>query len=289
MSGKERFTRRPSSTTVPQPGATELLSAPTNGGQVAVLVFGYSNGLFNALVDELYSGMEGTWYDTTRTQLPVTRDEFRTYCVMAARTRISRVNNERRHVWPLRTNDQWSLPTQIANMVNSVGRVFMDETASLIVPIWPEFDASADPVEAALDTTFLRGLVDTDDFFVRTTMKMRRIEAHFKALPGVPVVFVDHIASEIEGDPDVMCLVPVYSSPTASTAGEEPVRLHARTSSDRMVNGTVAFNYLAWALLPSVYQQNHVLMHPLEIPGGRFIDSQAVHSTWMRLLAKAVS
>jgi len=289
MSGKERFVRRPSSNTAPTPGATELLSAPTYGGQVTVSVFGYSNGLFDALIEEMYSGMEGTWFDTTRTPMPLTRDEFRTYCVMAARTRICRVNNERRNVWPIRTNDQWSLPTQIANVVNSVGRVFMDEVATLIVPIWPDFDTSADPFEAALGTTYLRGLVETDDFFVRTTMKLRRIEAHFKMLPGVPVVFVDHIASEVEGDPDVMCLVPVYSSPTASAEGEEPVRLHARTSSDRMVNGTVAFNYLAWALLPSVYQQNSVNMHPLEIPGGRFMASQAVHSTWMRLLAKAVS
>lgn len=290
MSGKERFPqRRPSSNSAPLPGATELLSAPTYGGEVTVKVFGYSSDLFDALVNGLYAGMEGTWFDTTRTEMPVSREDFRTYCVMAARTRISRVNNERRQIWPLRTNDQWSLPTQIANVVNSVGRVFMDESATLIVPIWPTIDELVTPVTSDLDTAYLRGLIENENFFVLTTMKLRRIEAHFQRLPGVPVVFVDHIASETEGDPDVMCLVPSYSSPTASAEGEEPVRLHARAASDRMVNGTVAFSYLAWALLPSVYQQNNIFMHPLENPGGRYIESQAVRSTWMRLLAKAVS
>jgi hypothetical protein len=118
-------------------------------------------------------------------------------------------------------------------------------------------------------------------------MKMKRIKAHFDRLQGVPVVFVDHIANEVQGDPDVMCLVPAYEFPDSASRGETPVRLHARASSDRMVNGTVAFNYLAWALLPEVYQTNHIGLHPLEMPGGRFIDTEGVRATWLKLLAKA--
>jgi hypothetical protein len=86
-----------------------------------------------------------------------------------------------------------------------------------------------------------------------------------------------------------MCLVPAYATVDSAAFGETPVRLHARASSDRMVNGTVAFNYLAWALLPSIYMTNHVGLHPNENPGGRYIATDAVNATWLRLLAKAVS
>jgi hypothetical protein len=123
--------------------------------------------------------------------------------------------------------------------------------------------------------------------FLDISLRMKRIKAHFDRLQGVPVVFVDHLANEFEGDPDVMCLVPAYATPTSAEAGEAPVRLHARASSDRMVNGTVAFNYLAWALLPAIYQGNHVALHPCENPGGRYIETAAVRATWLRLLAKA--
>jgi hypothetical protein len=210
---------------------------------------------------------------------------------MAARTRISRVNNERRSEWPLRSNDDWCIPSAIANVINSVGRVFIEENATTLVPVWPEIHPGQTDVEEDLiyDSSYLKGLLQTEDLQVRLTMQLKRIASHFNRLPGVPVIFVDHIASEVEGDPDVMCLVPAYETVESASLGEGPVRLHARAASDRMVNGTVAFNYLAWALMPSVYQQNNISLHPLENPGGRYIQVQAVHATWMRLLAKAVS
>jgi hypothetical protein len=290
MPGKERFQRMPSNRpagngNASAPGATELLSAPTYGGQVPVTVFGTDSNLFTLLIQELYSSMEGHWFDTTQQALPVSPDEFRTYCFMAARTRISRVNNERRAIWSLRTNDDWALPSQIANVVNSVGRVFMDETASQLVPVWPVATA-ARKLHPDVDTDVLRQFVE-DGLFMDISLRMKRIKAHFDRLQGVPVIFVDHIANEVEGDPDVMCLVPAYAQPDSALRGEAPVRLHARASSDRMVNGTVAFNYLAWALLPAVYQANHVGLHPLETPGGRYIETGAVRATWLRLLAKA--
>lgn len=290
MPGKERFQRMPSvrstnSGGANSPGATELLSAPTYGGQVPVTVFGTDSNLFTLLINELYSSMEGHWFDTTQQSLPVTPEEFRIYCFMAARTRISRVNNERRQVWPLRTNDDWALPSQIANVVNSVGRVFMDETASQLVPVWPVATATL-KLHPDVDTEVLRQAVE-DGLFMDISLRMKRIKSHFGRLQGVPVVFVDHLANEVEGDPDVMCLVPAYMDAESALRGETPVRLHARASSDRMVNGTVAFNYLAWALLPAVYQTNHVGLHPLETPGGRYIETEAVRATWLRLLAKA--
>lgn len=290
MPGKERFTRMPSSTpagnrSASSPGATELLSAPTYGGQVAITVFGTDSNLFVLLIEQLYSSMEGHWFDTTRQALPVTLDEFRTYCFMAARTRISRVNNERRHVWPLRTNDGWALPSQVANVVNSVGRVFVDETATMLIPVWPVATASTD-LSPDVDTSLLLASAE-NGVFDDISLRMKRIKSHFDRLQGVPVIFVDHIANEIDGDPDVMCLVPAYATIESASVGETPVRLHARASSDRMVNGTVAFNYLAWALLPSLYTTNHVGLHPMESPGGRFIETQAIRATWIRLLAKA--
>lgn len=290
MPGKERFQRMPSArpagnSNASSPGATELLSAPTYGGQVPVTVFGTNSNLFSLLIDELYSSMEGHWFDTTQTTLPVSAEEFRAYCYMAARTRISRVNNERRAVWALRTNDDWAIPSQIANVVNSVGRVFMDETATQLVPVWPVATA-ARKIHPDVDTELMRATVE-QGLFMDISLRMMRIKSHFDRLQGVPVVFVDHIANEVEGDPDVMCLVPAYATPDSASQGEAPVRLHARASSDRMVNGTVAFNYLAWALLPAVYLTNHVGLHPLETPGGRYIETGAVRATWLRLLAKA--
>jgi len=290
MPGKERFQRMPSNRparngTASSPGATELLSAPTYGGTVPVTVFGTNSNLFSLLIDELYSLMEGHWFDSTRTALPVTAVEFRMYCYMAARTRIARVNNERRNTWNLRTNDDWALPSQVANVVNSVGKVFMDETATMLVPMWPVATATAD-LHPDVDTDLMRESVD-DGSFVAISLRMKRIKSHFDRLPGVPVIFVDHIANEFEGDPDVMCLVPAYASETSADEGEAPVRLHARAASDRMVNGTVAFNYLAWALLPAIYRSNHINLHPAESPGGRYIETAAVQATWLRLLAKA--
>jgi hypothetical protein len=290
MSGKERFARMPRNnnagqTSASSPGATELLSAPTYGGQVPITVFGTDSDLFNLLIGELYNSMEGHWFDTTHQSLPVTPEEFRAYCYMAARTRISRVNNERRSVWALRTNDDWALPSQIANVVNSVGRVFMDETATQLIPVWPVRTAARD-LHPDVDTDVMRQSVE-EGLFMDISLRMKRVKSHFDRLQGVPVVFVDHIANEVEGDPDVMCLVPSYARPDSASVGETPVRLHARASSDRMVNGTVAFNYLAWALLPAVYQTNHVGLHPLEMPGGRYIETGAVQATWLRLLAKA--
>lgn len=290
MPGKERFTRMPSArpagnSNASSPGATELLSAPTYGGQVSVTVFGTDSNLFTLLIDQLYNSMEGHWFDTTRQSLPVTVDEFRAYCYMAARTRIARVNNERRTVWALRTNDEWALPSQIANVVNSVGRVFMDETATLLVPVWPVATATRQ-LHPDVDTDVMRQSLE-EGLFLDISLRMKRVKSHFDRLQGVPVIFVDHIANEMEGDPDVMCLVPAYATPESASFGETPVRLHARASSDRMVNGTVAFNYLAWALLPSVYMTNHVGLHPLESPGGRYIETGAVQATWLRLLAKA--
>jgi hypothetical protein len=292
MSGKERFTRMPSARATgstsggsSSPGATELLSAPTYGGQVAITVFGTDSNLYSLLIDQLYSSMEAQWFDTTQQVLPVTPEEFRTYCFMAARTRIARVNNERRNVWTLRTNDDWALPSQIANVVNSVGRVFMDETATMLVPVWPVATVKVD-LHPDVDTDLMRVGIE-QGAFMDISLRMKRIKSHFDRLQGVPVVFVDHIANEIEGDPDVMCLVPAYAAPDSASHGETPVRLHARASSDRMVNGTVAFNYLAWALLPSVYTTNYIGLHPLENPGGRYIETGAVRATWLRLLAKA--
>jgi hypothetical protein len=292
MPGKERFTRMPSNNSTgnrsaTSPGATELLSAPTHGGTVAITVFGIDSNLFTLLIDQMYNSMEGHWFDTTRQRFPVTSDEFRMYCYMAARTRISRVNNERRHIWSLRTNDDWALPSQIANVVNSVGRVFMDETATLLIPIWPVATAEKD-LHPDVDTALMMGEIERG-VFMDITLRMKRVQSHFNRLQGVPVVFVDHLASEVEGDPDVMCLVPAYATIDSASFGETPVRLHARASSDRMVNGTVAFNYLAWALLPSIYLTNHVGLHPNETPGGRYIEVEAVNATWIRLLAKAVS
>lgn len=285
MSGEKRFSQRVSrqSNTI-HPGATELLSAPTDGGVVTVTVLGYRPELFDLLIDEMYSIIEGHWQDATRTAPPVMREAFRAYVYLAARTRIARVNNERRSEWPLRTNDEWVLPTQIVNVINSVGRVFLEETATLLVPVWPTL-----PVAEGLQTSQLRALTE-DDFFMRTSISMGRIKRLFDRTSNVPVVFVEAIAGEREGDPDVMGLVPSYSAPLEDDAeASEPVRLHARAAGDRMVNGTVAFNYLAWALLPSVYRTVHVGLHPLEHPGGRYIESQAVYATWMKLIAKAVS
>jgi len=290
MPGKERFTRMPSATptgnrSASSPGATELLSAPTYGGQVAITVFGTDSNLFSLLIEQLYSSMEAQWFDTTQQALPVTDVEFRTYCYMAARTRISRVNNERRNVWALRTNDDWALPSQIANVVNSVGRVFMDETATLLIPVWPVATVGRE-LHPDVDTDLMMVGIE-QGVFMDISLRMKRIKSHFDRLQGVPVVFVDHIANEFEGDPDVMCLVPAYANIESASIGETPVRLHARASSDRMVNGTVAFNYLAWALLPSVYMTNHIGLHPLENPGGRYIETGAVRATLLRLLAKA--
>lgn len=290
MPGKERFQRMPSATptgnrSASPPGATELLSAPTYGGQVAITVFGTNSNLFSLLIEQLYSSMEAQWFDTTQQVLPVTEEEFRTYCYMAARTRIARVNNERRNVWSLRTNDDWAIPSQIANVVNSVGRVFMDETATLLVPVWPVRTATMD-LHPDVDTDLMMAGIE-QGVFMDISLRMKRIKSHFDRLQGVPVIFVDHLANEIDGDPDVMCLVPAYANVDSASLGETPVRLHARASSDRMVNGTVAFNYLAWALLPSVYTTNHIGLHPLESPGGRYIETGAVRATWMRLLAKA--
>jgi len=255
---------------------------------VAVTVFGCSSNLFSSLIAEIYNAMEGHWFDHTRTSLPLTKEEFRTYCFMAARTRIARVNNERRDVWPLRTNENsgWTLPSQVASVINSVGRVFMDETATELVPVWPATPTNG-LIDPDLDTPTLKALVIDELFFERIGMQLKRVHSFFKTLQGVPVVFVDNIAGEVDGDPDVMCLVPAYALPTSADAGEAPVRLHARAASDRMVNGTVAFNYLAWALMPAVYMTNHVGLHPLESPGGRYIETAAVNATWIRLLAKA--
>jgi hypothetical protein len=267
---------------------TGLVSMPTQGGRVQITLFQYNNGMFVNLVDEVYALIQNVWFDTTRTEMPLSLDEFRLYSYMAARTRISRVNNERRDQWPLRTNDVWAIPTFIAQVINSVGRVFDEATASEIVPVWPS-EPALPGYEVIIDAmNSPGGLQIVTDMQIRLTMRIKRIESHIRTLPGVPVLFVEALAGERNGDPDVMCLVPAYSSEEDGELGEEPERLHTRGVSDRAVNGTVAFTYLAWAMWPSVYRRNTVDTHPLENPGGRYITTQAIKATWMRLLTKAI-
>jgi hypothetical protein len=280
------YNRMPSRNAGASLDATQLLSMPTEGGPVTVVVFKYANMMFVNAIDLVYSQVENAWVDTTRTEMPIALEDFRVYMYLAARTRISVVNNERRDQWPLRTNDDWCIPASIVNVINSVGRVFDETTASEIIPVWPE-DPALPGYEAVIQMAASRGRVDLIDFQVGQTMVLRRIKSHLDRVANVPVLFVDAIARERNGDPDVMMLVPSYGVILDGELGNEPVHLHARGGSGRMVNGTVAFTFLSWAMWPSVYQRNTVDTHPLENPGDKYITSSAVKSTWVRLFIRA--
>jgi hypothetical protein len=273
-----------------------------SAGEVRVLVFSTSNrGLFDLLVDEVHGIMAAHWMARTSTEIPVSETDFRDYVYLAARTRLARVNLERNH---LRCDDQWVLPTLLANVINSVGLIRGENPVHTVVPVWP--------IGKTLVTSFeIEDNVQRRAFHARVARQMAVVATTLQTISGVPMTFVRNLESDRNGDPHVMLLVPVFELPTdevesgiiTPTVREAPAviasvvadadtgeptveRLHSR--GEFPVDGVSALQFLAWGLFPEVYRDLNTLTHPLLIPGSpRFITTASISSTWRRLTEKA--
>jgi hypothetical protein len=273
-----------------------------SAGEVRVLVFSTTNrGLFDLLVDEVYGIMAAHWWARTSTEMPVTELQFRDYVYLAARTRIARVNAERNH---LRCDDQWVLPTLLANVINSVGIIRGENPVHTVVPVWP--------VGKILVTGFeIEDDIQRRAFHASVSRQMAVVASTLQSISGVPMTFVRNLEGDRNGDPHVMLLVPVFELPTeevekgvitptvedvpvvgasvitAVIAGEPTVeRLHSR--GEFPVDGVSALQFLAWGLFPEVYRDLSTLTHPLLVPGSpRYISTSSIYSTWRRLTEKA--
>lgn len=210
--------------------------------EVLVPVFATDDALFRRFVDATYDSHVYKWEaHHTLGSFLVTREEWMSYAFTALRSRLARVNDEPGQI---RSDDEWQLPSMIASIVNSIGRVTVDAPAMIYKPVWNRaFDAN---VLTRLD-------------WVRITAKMRALAADREYSK---FVFVRSISGDRSGDPMIMDLIPV----------RDDIGRIVQLRSDQPVDGVAAFVYLACGFMPDIYGNVSLDVHPRMLPR-RYIDA----------------
>lgn len=210
--------------------------------EVLVPVFATDALLFRKFVDATYDSHVYKWeaHHAVGSFL-VTREEWMAYAFTALRSRLARVNDEPGQI---RSDDEWKIPSMIASVLNSLGRVTVDAPAMIYKPVWNRaYDAEVLP----------------RDVWVRVTAKMRALESDREYSK---FVFVRGLSGDRSGDPMIMDLIPVRD------ATGRIVQLR----SDQPVDGVAAFVYLACGFMPDIYDGVSLDIHPRLLPR-RYIDA----------------
>lgn len=211
-------------------------STPATSREVRLRVFDTDDALFRQFVAATYKSHVYKWESSHPVgSFKVTEDEWYRYALTALRSRIARVNDEHGHI---RSDAEWQIPSMIAAVLNSIGRVTIDRPAMIYTPVWnPTYDA------------FLL----TKDEWADITARMRGLAADREY---TKFIFVRNLTGDRTGDPMVMDIIPVR--------GPEGNIVQLRT--EQPVDGVAAFVYLAMGFMPEEYAVFDLNIHPRALP-----------------------
>jgi hypothetical protein len=202
-----------------------------------VAVFASDADLFVEFVGDLYDSIETQYVAATGhiSAMPFTKEDFVKYAFTGMHTRLARVNNTRSVI---RCDDPWQMPAVLAAVINSVGRVVLEQPVITIEPVWnPVYDP-----------------------FLLTVQQWHRITQGLRAIARVSemkLVLVNALAGDRSGDEMLMALIPVR---------DEVGRIVQIGHRSMPVDPIAAAVYIISGFAPEIYAGVSLALHPLLLP-----------------------
>jgi len=226
-----------------------------------VKVFQTDADLFVSFVGEVFDSFESQYQaaNAQRPLLPFTKDDFVRYAFTAMRARLMRVNNERNvrihdEQFMIRCDDPWQMPSIVAAVLNSIGRVSMESPVITVVPVWnPEYDE----------------FVMTQRDWFKITQQIRGVAKN----EYMKVVLVNSLSGDKSGDEMLLSLIPVR---------DEVGRVVRISHREQPVDPIAAAVFIIAGFDPEIYAGVNLGLHPLLLPP-YYITVGAVRQNLWRL------
>lgn len=204
--------------------------------KMEMTVFKTDADLFVEFVGDVYDSIVASYTSTPGCgDLPFTKNELVKYAFTGMRTRIARVRNERSEI---RCDDPWQMPAILAAVINSVGRVILENPVITIEPRWNhEYD---------------QFILTQREWFSVT----QRLRAVAKA-DGMKLINVNALSGDRSGDEMLMSLIPVRSE------DGRIVQIGHRTMP---VDPIAAAVFVISGFEPEIYAGVSLALHPLLLP-----------------------
>lgn len=207
-------------------------------------VFKNDAALFVEFVGSIYDSIE-TEYVTVAgcgTELSFSKGDLVRYAFTAMCARVRRVNNDNSPVngqrFDIRCDHPWRIPAAIAAVVNSVGRVMLENPVITIVPVWNhEYDDQ-----------------------VLTEPQWHRVSQQLAATShaqNMKLTLVQALAGDRSGDEMLMSLIPVR---------DEMGRIVQISHRTQPVDPIAAAVYVISGFDPEIYAGVNLALHPLLLP-----------------------
>jgi hypothetical protein len=220
--------------------------------KMEMTVFKNDAELFVEFIGDIYDAIEAQYTATPGCgELKFTKMELIKYAFTGMRTRLARVNNER---FEIRCDDPWQMPAIIAAVINSVGRVIIENPVLTIEPKWnTEYDS-----------------------FLLTQREWHSVTQRIRATGRVEhlkLVLVNALSGDRSGDEMLMSLIPVRSE------DGRIVQIGHRTMP---VDPIAAAVFIISGFDPEIYAGVSLALHPLLLPP-YYITVGAVRQNLWRL------
>jgi hypothetical protein len=204
--------------------------------KMEMTVFKNDADLFVEFVGDVYDSIEAAYTATPGCgDLQVSKTELVKYAFTGMKTRIARVRNERSEI---RCDDPWQMPAILAAVINSVGRVIIENPIITIEPRWNhEYDEYL--------------LTQREWFSITQRLRAIARTEHMK------LVNVTALSGDRSGDEMLMSLIPVR--------GEDGriIQIGHRTMP---VDPIAAAVYVISGFDPEIYAGVSLALHPLLLP-----------------------
>lgn len=228
--------------------------------KMEMTVFKNDADLFIEFAGDIYDSIE-TQYVTTAgcgDALSFTKAEFVKYAFTAVCARVRRVNNDRSPIngerFEIRCDDPWQVPAIVAAVVNSIGRVVLENPVVTIEPEWNH----------------------VYDEYVLNRSAWHRVTQRIRAVgkaDGMKLTLVNALAGDRSGDEMLMSLIPVR---------DEMGRVVQVSHRTTPVDPIAAAVYIISGFDPEIYAGVSLALHPLLLPP-YFISVGTVRQNMWRL------
>lgn len=212
--------------------------------KMEMTVFKNDAALFVEFVSDIFDAIEVEYVNVAGCgdALPFTKDDFIKYAFTAMCARVRRVNNDRSMIngerFEIRCDDPWQLPAAIAAVINSVGRVTLENPVITIEPVWNH----------EYDTWIL-----SQRQWHRVTQQLRAVSR----AENMKLVLVNALAGDRSGDEMLMSLIPVR---------DEMGRIVQIAHRTQPVDPIAAAVYVISGFDPEIYAGVSLALHPLLLP-----------------------
>jgi len=231
-----------------QSGSFTIGSERTTAEEVLVMpVFQSDAELFVGFVADVWSSIESQYISAVGQDvaLPFTQEELVRYAFTGMRARLGRVNDNRTDLAPttrvrfdIRCDDPWQMPAIIAAVLNSIGRVQLEDPVITIYPVWnPAYDE----------------YVMTRTEWLRVTQLLRGVSRNTQ----MKLVLVNSLSGDRTGDEMLLSLVPVR---------DELGRIVRIAHKTQPVDAVAAAVYIIAGFAPDIYAGVSTALHPLLLP-----------------------